>query len=43
MGFFEANGENTYFVVYLSEQAEVNGPIAQEIAFGIIRKCFSCN
>lgn len=41
VGFFEWEGDNTYFAVYLNEQKGVNGPKAQEITNNIIQGYFS--
>jgi len=40
VGFFELDGENTYFAVRLSEQEGANGPKAQQIAEDIIQEYF---
>ncbi len=41
VGFFEVNGNNTYFAVYLNEQEGANGPKAQEIVSNIISGYFN--
>ncbi len=41
VGFFESDGNNIYFAVYLSEKKGVNGPKAQEITSNIIQGYFS--
>jgi len=43
VGFFESEGENTYFAIYLNEQEGVNGTKAQEITNNIIHGYFSEN
>ena len=37
IGFYESDGDNTYFAVYLNEQEEVNGLKAQEITYSIMQ------
>ena len=41
VGFFESDGDNTYFAVYLNEQEGANGSKAQEITNSIIQGYFS--
>lgn len=43
VGFFESEGDNTYFAIYLNEQEGVNGTKAQEITNNIIHGYFSEN
>jgi len=43
VGFFESEGDNTYFAIYLNEQEDVNGTKAQEITNNIIHGYFSEN